>query len=226
MLKAVLIGLFVNFGLPAGPAPLPFAGDSPVSYGDEPGFGSQTVDTVATRWVVDAEVSEARYRVREQLAGFDFPNDAVGTTKALSGVIVVAPDGTVQPDESTIRVDLASLTTDNQRRDGYVRGRTLEVEQYPEAVLIPLRILGLEGPLPESGSNQFHLEADVTLHGQTRTLTWEVMATFGSDVITGLATTSFTFETFEIPVPRVARVLSVADDIRLELEFRLVPDGS
>ena len=57
----------------------------------------------------------------------------------------------------------------------------------------------------------------------TKTLTWDVMATFGPDAITGLATTTFTFDTFEIAVPSVARVLSVADNIRLELEFRMVP---
>ena len=226
MLQVVLIGFFMNLGLLAGPAPGPFAGISLLSNGEESDLRSQAVDTVATRWVVDSGVSEARYRVREQLAGFDFPNDAVGTTRAITGVIVVAADGTIQPDRSEVRVDLATLATDNQRRDGFVKGRTLEVEQYPEAVLVPLRIMGLEGPLPESGSNRFQLEADVTLHGHTRTLTWEVMATFGSDAITGLATTAFTFETFEIPIPEVARVLSVADDIRLELEFRIVPDGS
>ena len=197
MFQVVLIGLVMNVGLAA--------------------------DTVPTRWVLDTQVSEARYRVREQLAGFDFPNDAVGATKEVSGVIVLAPDGAIQPEGSEVRIDLASLATDNPRRDGYVRGRTLEVEQFPEAILVPRRFIGLEGPLPESGSKQFQLEADLTLHGHTRTLTWEVMATFGPDTITGLATTAFTFDTFEIPIPAVARVLSVADDIRLELEFRMVP---
>ena len=38
-----------------------------------------------------------------------------------------------------------------------------------------------------------------------------------------VATYSFRLDTFEIPVPSVARVLSVADNIRLELEFRMVP---
>ncbi|MBT8398825.1 MAG: YceI family protein [Gemmatimonadetes bacterium] len=207
MFEVVLIGLAMNVGLPAGTA-LTLA---------------PAADTVPVAWVIDTQAAQARYRVREQLAGFDFPNDAVGTTTEVSGTIVMAPDGRIQAEGSEIRVDLASLATDNQRRDGYVRRRTLEVEEYPEAILVPRRVVGLEGPLPESGSRTFQLEADLTLHGHTNTLTWDVMATFAPDTITGLATTAFTFDTFQIAVPSVARVLSVADNIRLELEFRLVP---
>src|SRR5687767_10305976 len=36
---------------------------------------------------VVAPQSETRYRVREQLAGFNLPNDAVGATRAIEGTI-------------------------------------------------------------------------------------------------------------------------------------------
>ncbi len=222
MFQVVLIGLVMNAGLPSGPA---FGAAAPgFVFGGKAGTGpgAPTAEIESVRWVVDSQITEARYRVREQLAGFDFPNDAVGATKAVSGAVVVSSDGAIEPEGSEIRVDLASLATDNERRDGYVRRRTLEVEQYPEAILVPRRFIGLEGPLPDSGSKQFQLEADLTLHGHTKTVTWDVMATFGPDAITGLATTEFTFDTFGISVPSVARVLSVADNIRLELEFRIV----
>ena len=42
--------------------------------------------------------------------------------------------------------------------------------------------------------------------------------------VVGTATTSFTFKDFGIPQPRVPVVLSVADTIRLEYDFRFVPD--
>jgi polyisoprenoid-binding protein YceI len=174
---------------------------------------------------MNAEASEARYRVREQLAGFDFPNDAVGVTSELTGQLVLDPEGAIIAGESVFRIQLSSLTSDNDRRDGYVRQRTLEVESYPEAVLVPQRFLGLDSPLPESGAATFQLVADLTLHGRTESTLWELTAKFGSDTITGLATTAFTFDTFGIPVPQVARVLSVADNIRLELEFTVVRDG-
>ena len=183
------------------------------------------VDSSSVRWILDSAGSEARYRVREQLAGLDFPNDAVGATSDIVGVVVLGPDGSIDSDGSEFRIQLASLTTDNERRDRYVRGRTLEVEQYPEAVLVPLRFEGLTHPIPTSGTVSFQLAGVLTLHGQIVETRWEVEAEFTDETITGLATTAFPFDTFGIAVPQVARVLSVDDNIRLELEFRMVRES-
>ena len=49
--------------------------------------------------------SEARYRVREKLLGFNFPNDAVGITQGVSGAIAFDPQGRPVPG-SKIIVDL------------------------------------------------------------------------------------------------------------------------
>jgi polyisoprenoid-binding protein YceI len=182
-------------------------------------------DTAPTRWVLSSQGSEARYRVREQLAGFDFPNDAVGASGEITGTLVLGPEGAIVSRGSEFRVRLVSLTTDNERRDGYVRQRILEVEEFPEAVLVPRRFVNLPHPLSESGPVTFLLEADLTLHGQTHASVWDVTAEFGPDGIVGLATTAFQFDTFGIALPKVARVLSVDDNIRLELEFRMVPEG-
>lgn len=182
-------------------------------------------DTVFTTWVLVADRSEALYRVREQLAGIDLPSDAVGSTSSVLGSIVVADDGTIDTQRSEFRVALATLATDSDRRDNYVRTRTLEVEQYPEAVLIPLRFSGLPFPLPQSGTVEFQLEADLTLHGATETIAWTVTADLSPSTITGVATASFPFQLFDITKPSVARVLSVEDTIRLELDFVLERRG-
>ena len=217
----LLIGLVTAFGTAPTPSPerpnLPFHSHGATEV-------TSSVDTVPTRWVVSPENSEARYLVREQLAGFDFPNDAVGKTNAVAGAVVLADDGSVVSDQSEFRVQLTTLATDNQRRDGYVRSRTLEVEEFPEAVLVPVRFLGLSGPIPETGTATFQLEGSLTLHGVTQTTVWEVTAEFSPESISGLATTAFQFDTFGIAVPSVARVLSVDDNIRLELQFHLVPE--
>ena len=190
-----------------------------------PGTPSTQAGPGQVRWVVSDEGSEARYLVREQLAGFDFPNDAIGATSALSGQLVLEDDGTIVAEQSEFRVDLTTLKTDNDRRDGYVQRRTLETEQFPEAVLVPTEFRGLPSPLPSTGTVSFQLAGELTLHGVTRSTLWEVTANFTSEKITGQAKTAFTFETFGIPVPSVARVLSVADDIRLEFDFVLAPAG-
>ena len=182
-------------------------------------------DALPVRWVLIPEESEARYRVREQLAGLDFPNDAVGVTKEIVGTLVLDGENGSISDGSEFRIQLTSLTTDSERRDGYVRRRTLEVQDFPVAVLVPLRFLDHPVPFPETGSASFRLEAHLTLHGETRTTLWDISCDFAPGEINGLATTSFPFNTFGITIPQVARVLSVDDNIRLELEFKVVSES-
>ncbi len=162
----------------------------------------------------------ARYLVREQLARLDFPNDAIGETAEVSGAIAFAADGAVQSDASKIVVQLASLESDSGRRDGYVRSRSLETDTYPLAEFVVRQTPGLPWPLPTSGEAAFQMVGDMTLHGVTRPLTWDVTAQFGEGTVSGLAKTNFTFGEFEMDIPSVRVVLSVEDDIRLELDFQ------
>jgi polyisoprenoid-binding protein YceI len=164
----------------------------------------------------------ARYRVREQLAGISFPSDAVGTTDAVAGTIVVNPDGTLDAARSKITVDLGTLKSDQDMRDGYVRRNTLETEAYPTLTFVPTRAVGLPSPLPAGMQAQagFQLVGDMTLRGVTKEVTWNVVATFGSDRVQGRASTTFPFSLFEMKKPSLARLLSVDEDITLEIEFR------
>lgn len=180
------------------------------------------VDT--TRWVIDAERSEARYLVREQLAGLDFPNDAVGRTRLVSGTLVVA-DGQVVPAASQITVDMASLETDEGRRDNYVRRRTLVTDSFPVATFVPRELRGVPVPLPASGRHTFQIAGDLTLKGVTRPVVWEAEADFAAATVDGTARVAFPFTLFAMEKPSVARVLSVADSIRLELDYRFLKAG-
>lgn len=173
----------------------------------------------ATRLEVE-KGSRAEYRVREQLARLNFPNDAVGATEAITGTIAVQPNGGFAPD-SKITVDLRTLRTDEPKRDGFVRENTLETNRYPLAEFVPRRQKGLATPLPTSGTANFQLIGDMTLHGVTSELTWDVAGSFAADMVTAKATTRFNFAKFKITVPRVFGLLSVDDDIRLEMSLRL-----
>lgn len=168
------------------------------------------------------EGTTARYKVREQLAGVNFPSDAVGTTQSVAGVIVINPDGSVDAQRSKISIDLRSIKSDQQMRDGFVQNRTLETEKFPSIEFVPKRAIGLPAPLPAGMQAQggFELVGDMTLHGVTKEVTWNVVATFGNDMVGGRATTSFQFATFNLTKPSLARLLSVDDKIDLEIEFR------
>lgn len=176
------------------------------------------------RYVVAPSGNEARYRVREQLAGFDLPKDAIGTTQDITGRILIGPDGKVVKDSSKVIVQLSVLKSDQSRRDNFLRRNTLETSKFPKAELIPVALEGVLIPIAPGSSQTFSVRGDLTVHGVTRPTTWQVTARGeGNDVI-GTAATAFTFKDFGLEQPRVPVVLSVADTIRLEYDFHFVPD--
>jgi polyisoprenoid-binding protein YceI len=167
------------------------------------------------------EGSEVRYRVREQLVGLSFPNDAVGATKAIEGAVVFDAQGRFLPGDSRVTVDLRTLRSDEARRDNYIRRNTLETDRFPTVTFAPTEALRLPVPLPRSGSVSFELLGDLTVKEVTRRLGWEATATFDGPKVTVRARTAFRFADFGLRVPRVSVVLSVEDDIKLEADLVL-----
>ncbi|MBI2940578.1 MAG: YceI family protein [Chloroflexi bacterium] len=166
------------------------------------------------------EGTEARFRVREQLAGVSLPSDAVGTTRAVEGGALLRPGSILDAERSRITVDLRTLKSDEGRRDNFLQRSVLETSQHPTAVFVAREVKDLPWPLPASGKVSFQIIGDTTIHGVTRPLTWAVEATVQGDEVAGRATTRFKFADFGLPIPRVPMVLSIEDDIRLEIDFQ------
>ncbi len=204
---------------PTATQPAPSA--IPVTAGTPAGSPAPASAGGAARWVLVPGQSEASYTVREQLARLSFPTDAVGKTNQVSGEIDIQKDGTIDPAKSKFVVDLASLQTDSSMRDGFVRRSILQTDQYPQAVFVPTKVEGLPNPLPTSGPVSFKITGDLTLHGVTKTVTWDVTGTANGGSAIGKATTSFTFEDFNLNQPQVPVVLSVVNHITLSLNLTL-----
>ena len=162
----------------------------------------------------------ARYKVEEVLANTGF-KVATGETLDVAGSIAFDADGNVVADSSRIAVQAATLRTDSDRRDGYVRNRTLQTDTWPEVVFQPASVDGLPASiLDASGPVDFTITGDLTVRDQTREVTWDARAEFpGDGMATGFASVVFTFEDFGMDKPRVAIVVSVEDEILLELDF-------
>jgi polyisoprenoid-binding protein YceI len=190
------------------------------------GSKSTPSKTTRLRYTVAATGNEARYRVREQLAGFDLPNDAVGVTKDISGQFVVDSDGKIVRDSSKIVVLLTGLKSDKSRRDGFLQRSTLETSKFPQVELVPVSFDGINAPLPSGASKTFALVGDLTVHGVTRPTMWHVTAHAEGNDIVGTAMTAFTFKDFELAQPRVPVVLSVGDTIKLEYDFRFASESA
>jgi polyisoprenoid-binding protein YceI len=173
------------------------------------------------RFRIVADTSEVRYRVREQLVGLSFPNDAVGATRAIEGGIAFDAQGRLLSPESRVTVDLRTLRSDEPRRDNYLRRNTLETERFPTVVFVPTEARGLPVPLPAAGTADFELVGDLTIRETTRPATWQATATFDGPSVTVRAKTAFRFADYGLRIPRVSVVLGVEDDIRLEADLTL-----
>jgi len=183
---------------------------------------TKAAPTAALRLVLAPNGNAARYRVRERLVGHDFPNDAVGETKNLSGAISFDSKGKVISEASKFTVDASTFVSDQGRRDGFVRARLLDADQYPMITLAPMDVRGVLLPLPTSGSSPIEMTADLTVRGVTRPTTWKGTAQFKDGRVEGSASTAFTFDDIQMEQPRVPVLLSVADTIRLEINFNFV----
>ncbi len=212
---------------PPTPAAQPTSAPAAKSTPAAAPVGSSASDVIdGTTVITVTEGSEAIYRINEQLARRDLPNDAVGATSEIEGQIVFSEDGTVDPERSRITVGVRSLQSDSDRRDSYIQRNSLESSQYPEVTIDVTEIRGLSWPLPTSGQADFQMVGDLTIRDQTHSATWETTATFTDAEVQGLAETVVTFEKYQMTKPRVAIVLSVADEIRLEINFVATVSGS
>lgn len=167
-----------------------------------------------------AEGSEARYKAREQVAGRSAPSDAIGATRDVARQVVLGPDGAILATASRITVDLRTLTSDRPQRDSFIKRNPLQTDQFPTVEFVPREARGLPAPLPTSGDATFELLGDLTIHGVSRPATWQVAAQLTAQQVEGLASTTVQLPEFGMQKPRVASILSIEDDITLEIAFR------
>jgi polyisoprenoid-binding protein YceI len=174
----------------------------------------------AITWTVDA-TSKATIKVREQLVRLPSPIDALINIAGAQGAFTLNPDGTFSSN-SKISVDMTTVTTDDRQRTDSIRRDPLEVTRFRTSELVPKTTIGLTLPLPSSGEFTFKLIGDLTLHGVTKTVTFDVRATRADGKLTATATASpsWKFGDFGMQPPTSFSVLSIVDEIRME--FALV----
>jgi polyisoprenoid-binding protein YceI len=174
----------------------------------------------AITWTVDA-ASKATVRVREQLVRLPAPNDALITITGAQGSFTLNPDGTFASG-SRISVDMTTVTTDDRQRTDTIRRDPLEVTRFRTSELVPKTASGLALPLARSGDFTFQLSGDLTLHGVTKSVVFNVKATRSNGKLTATATAdpSWKFGDFGMRPPSSFSVLSLIDEIRME--FALV----
>ena len=161
------------------------------------------------------EGSEATFTVEEQLASLDLPNDAVMRTSELSGT--VAFDGS----ESVVIIELNTLSSDSQYRDGYVRNRMFST--HPVAKVTVPSTLPLPDGFAAGEEATTQVETMVSLLGSEFPLTFDIEARDDGESIFVVGRATFTWDQFGITKPTARSVVSIEDDVRVEVLLALEP---
>lgn len=164
-------------------------------------------------WTVTEE-SEFGYRVEEVLFGVN--TTAAGRSSQIRGELTI--DGTAVT-AADFTVDVASITSDDRRRDGQFAGDIMETAQFPEASFSLTEPIELD-TLPVPGEQiTARAVGELTLHGVTRSVEFEVTAEAGADRIGVLGNIPIVFADYDIDNPSRAGITT--EDHGL-LEFVLV----
>ena len=180
-----------------------------------------SVPTVTSGTWTISDTSKATVRVREQLVGVNLPSDAILVAIGATGAFLLKDDGTFSSD-SKITFDLTTLASDQRDRDNFVKMDTLQTRQFPKAEFVPTKTTGLVLPMPASGEFTFKLTGQITIHGKTKDVTFDVVATRTGNDLTATATAAPTwkFGDFGMSAPSVPfRVVSVVDEIRVVVDL-------
>ena len=161
--------------------------------------------------------SLATIRVHEQIAGVALPSDAVVATRAYAGELRLLPDGTFA-DGSLIAVDLDTLKSDSDLRDEWIKINTLQTRRYPRAEFVASRVSGVPLPLPPSGEWNAKVDGTMRIHGTEKPLTWDLVVTRTPGEVRARGTTVFRFGDYGMAVPANRLILSVVDEVRLEID--------
>jgi polyisoprenoid-binding protein YceI len=170
-------------------------------------------DGIEGRWTVSPD-SIVGYRVKEVLFGQD--TEGVGRTSAVTGGLTIT--GTTLS-EADFTVDMASIESDESRRDGQFRGRIMDVEQFPTATFVLTAPIEL-GAVPADGEVvSADATGDLTLRGTTQSVTFPLQARLNGGRIEVDGSIPVVFAEWGIPNPSFGPVSTEDNGL---LEFLLV----
>jgi polyisoprenoid-binding protein YceI len=221
VLVLALGGGYLLFTARTSDSPPPAALDPAPSTTAGGATGATQSDGAATpdgTWrVSDDGSSYVGYRVREQLAFLDSPNEAVGRSSAVTGTMEVAGD-TVEA--VRIEVDLTRLTSDESRRDNAIRQRGLESERYPTAILELVEPIQLAATPAQGQEVRGEGRGRLTVHGVTREVDLDLRGRWSGSTIQVVGQFPVKMSDYQIEAPRFGPVVSIEDS--LAVDFNLV----
>ncbi len=198
---------------PAVDSPAPTA--TATAAVDSAPFERSTGEVDGVVFVV-SEGSKATFSVDEVLASGTLPDyEAVMQTIGLTGEVRL--DGGL----SQVTIDLQSMTSDQEFRDRYVRSRMFPSDRSATITFDDLT------PLPDGFTAGDEVATDVVgtlnIKGYDAPLTFAVQARDDGGAVFVLGRTTFTWDDLQLPKPSARSVVSLGDEVRVEVLLALEP---
>lgn len=188
---------------------------------------TEAADASRRLFRIDPAQSEVRYEVGETF----FSEDnrfaiAVGRTRGISGEIVVDLDEPGASRVGEIVIDVSQFTSDESRRDNYIRRNGLESARYPLARFVTTALEAMPTAIAPGEEVTFTIRGELTVKEITRPVTWQVNARLEADRLVGEAETEIQMSDFGVGPIRIP-FLATEDVVRLVFEFvALAPEES
>lgn len=164
--------------------------------------------------------TEARFTIDEVLMGQD--KTVIGVTSLVEGQIMVDPANLSSAWIGPIRIDARGLTTDSERRNGaiqrFVLGSTQDAYRY--ITFEPTAVEGLPESVALGQPFQFTVAGNLTIRDVTRPESFPMTVTANSESeLVGSGAITILLDDYQLSIPSVPSVASVADEVKLEIEF-------
>ncbi len=164
---------------------------APATVGTEAPSGAGTGST----WTA-TDPSEVGYRVEEVLFGVD--TTAVGRTNSVTGSLTI--DGT-QLTAAEFTVDVASIASDESRRDGQFKNNIMSASEFPTATFVLTAPIELGVAAADGAVVTASATGDLTLRGVTNTVTFDVNAKQDNGLIGVQGSIPVVFADYQIANP-------------------------
>jgi polyisoprenoid-binding protein YceI len=120
---------------------------------------------------------------------------------------------------SHFTVNIRALTSDENRRDQFIRERWLESDRFPLAEFTATDMEEFPGEHSEGEEVSFRLVGEMTIREISNPVTFDVTAALNGDTIQGLATSTMRMTDFGFDPPNVGNLFMVADEFMVEVIF-------
>jgi polyisoprenoid-binding protein YceI len=111
-------------------------------------------------------------------------------------------------------------------RDGQLGRQGIQTDQFPTATFMLTQPIELGALPPEGESVSVEAVGELTIHGVTNEVTIPLVAVQAGDVIGVAGSLTFAWEDFGMEQPQSMRVVSLADDVTMELQVFFRQDAA